>query len=148
MAVLHATSSLFRLSSHTPLESPCTTNLPFLTTQVTKLALIKRGKGRCLKSKAAVIENLHEDEEVLLPKEPEEGGEQEREKYDWREEWYPLYLSTEVPDDAALGLTVFDKQVALYKDAAGVLHCHEDRCPHRYITIWIYFMFCNVICKQ
>lgn len=140
MALLHA-SSLFLLSFHKHLESPCTTTKsPFLTTQVTKLALVKRGKGRSLKSKAAVIENLHEDE-VLLPKEPEEGGEPEREKYDWKEEWYPLYLSTEVPDDAALGLTVFDKQIVLYKDAAGVLHCHEDRCPHRYIYIWIYFLF-------
>jgi Rieske [2Fe-2S] domain len=128
MALLR-TSSLFLLSSHTHLESPCTTRIPFLTTQVTKLSLIKRVKGISLKSKAAIIENLHEED--LL--EPQEGAEPEREKYDWREEWYPLYLSAEVPDDAALGLTVFDKQVVLYKDAAGVLRCHEDRCPHRYI---------------
>jgi Rieske [2Fe-2S] domain len=140
MALLHA-SSLFLLSSHTHLESPCTTKIPFFTTQVTKLSLIKRGKGISLKSKAAVIENLHE-EDVLLPKEPQEEAEPEREKYDWREEWYPLYLSAEVPDDAALGLTVFDKQVVLYKDKAGVVRCHEDRCPHRYV--WINFLFCKM----
>ena len=34
--------------------------------------------------------------------------------YDWTEEWYPLYLTKDVPDDAPLGLTVFDKQVVLY----------------------------------
>jgi phenylpropionate dioxygenase-like ring-hydroxylating dioxygenase large terminal subunit len=34
--------------------------------------------------------------------------------YDWTEEWYPLYLTKYVPDDAPLGFTVFDKQVVLY----------------------------------
>lgn len=51
--------------------------------------------------------------------------------YDWTEEWYPLYLTKDVPDDAPLGLTVFDKQVVLYRDGGGELRCHEDRCPHR-----------------
>ncbi|CAK7354008.1 unnamed protein product [Dovyalis caffra] len=51
--------------------------------------------------------------------------------YDWTEEWYPLYLTKDVPDDAPLGLTVFDKQVVLYKDGQGELRCFEDRCPHR-----------------
>ncbi|CAK7354002.1 unnamed protein product [Dovyalis caffra] len=36
-----------------------------------------------------------------------------------------------VPDDAPLGLTVFDKQVVLYKDGQGELRCFQDRCPHR-----------------
>lgn len=129
MALLHA-SSLFLLSYHKSLETPCSAKLPFLTTQSTKLALVNKAKGKSLKIKAAVIENLHEDE-VLLPKEPEEASEQERETYDWKEEWYPLYITAEVPDDAAIGLNVYDKQVVLYKDAAGVIHCHEDRCPHR-----------------
>ncbi|KAK6237064.1 hypothetical protein SCA6_012401 [Theobroma cacao] len=51
--------------------------------------------------------------------------------YDWTEEWYPLYLTKDVPDDAPLGLTVFDQQLVLYKDGSGVLHCYQDRCPHR-----------------
>ncbi|KAL0312185.1 UNVERIFIED_CONTAM: protein, chloroplastic [Sesamum radiatum] len=51
--------------------------------------------------------------------------------YNWTEEWYPLYLTKNVPDDAPLGLTVFDKQVVLYRDGDGVLRCYEDRCPHR-----------------
>ncbi|KAH9615249.1 hypothetical protein KSS87_013708 [Heliosperma pusillum] len=51
--------------------------------------------------------------------------------YDWTEEWYPLYLSKNVPDDAPLGLTVFHKQLVLYRDAAGEFRCYEDRCPHR-----------------
>lgn len=62
-------------------------------------------------------------------------GDEERQKetvsYDWSEEWYPLYLTKNVPDDAPLGLTVFDKQVVLFKDGAGELRCYEDRCPHR-----------------
>nr|GMD23326.1 protein TIC 55, chloroplastic [Ipomoea batatas] len=52
-------------------------------------------------------------------------------EYNWAEEWYPLYLAKNVPDDAPLGLTVFDKQVVLYRDGSGVLRCFEDRCPHR-----------------
>ncbi|GMP83875.1 hypothetical protein CsSME_00037643 [Camellia sinensis var. sinensis] len=51
--------------------------------------------------------------------------------YDWTDEWYPLYLTQNVPDDAPLGLTVFDKQVVLYRDGKGQLLCCEDRCPHR-----------------
>ncbi|KAL7170902.1 hypothetical protein ACSBR2_035708 [Camellia fascicularis] len=51
--------------------------------------------------------------------------------YDWTDEWYPLYLTQNVPNDAPLGLTVFDKQVVLYRDGKGQLLCCEDRCPHR-----------------
>ena len=59
------------------------------------------------------------------------GGERHMAKYDWREEWYPLYLTKELPEDAPLGLTVFDKQIVLYRDANSLLRCYEDRCPHR-----------------
>ncbi|KAK9274344.1 hypothetical protein L1049_019158 [Liquidambar formosana] len=51
--------------------------------------------------------------------------------YDWTEEWYPLYLTQNVPDDAPVGLTVFDNQVVLYRDGEGKLRCYKDRCPHR-----------------
>ncbi|KAA8521469.1 hypothetical protein F0562_012142 [Nyssa sinensis] len=51
--------------------------------------------------------------------------------YDWTEEWYPLYLTRNIPDDAPLGLTVFDKQLVLYRDGNGDLRCYQDRCPHR-----------------
>ncbi|XP_057799306.1 protein TIC 55, chloroplastic-like [Salvia miltiorrhiza] len=52
-------------------------------------------------------------------------------RYEWSEEWYPLYLTNNVPDDAPLGLTVFDKQVVLFRDGGGEIRCYEDRCPHR-----------------
>ncbi|XP_078438696.1 protein TIC 55, chloroplastic-like [Wolffia australiana] len=52
-------------------------------------------------------------------------------QYDWTQEWYPLYLTANLPDDAPLGLTVFDKQLVVYKDGGGVIRCYEDRCPHR-----------------
>lgn len=51
--------------------------------------------------------------------------------YDWTEEWYPLYLTKDVPEDAPLGLTVYNKQLVLYRDGFGELRCYEDRCPHR-----------------
>lgn len=58
-------------------------------------------------------------------------GEREVVDYDWTQEWYPLYLTKNLPEDAPLGLTVFHKQLVLYRDGAGQLRCYEDRCPHR-----------------
>ncbi|KAM0849121.1 hypothetical protein ACQ4PT_053923 [Festuca glaucescens] len=89
-----------------------------------------RRQGRCW---AAVVEGETGTQEdgVLFPKEGGEAAADGAAKYDWQEEWYPLYLTKEVPDDAALPLTVYDRQLVLYRDADGVLRCHEDRCPHR-----------------
>lgn len=67
-------------------------------------------------------------EEVLLRPEEEEV----KEEYDWREEWYPLYLTAEVPEDAPLAHTVFDEKIVLFRDGNGVIRCFQDRCPHRY----------------
>ncbi|CAM8961539.1 unnamed protein product [Rhodiola kirilowii] len=95
-------------------------------------------KRRELEMCRAVVETdgfaaVGEDHEVLLPPTSQEEIARVREvvDYDWTEEWYPLYLVKDVPDDAPLGLTVFDRQVVLYKDGNGELHCYEDRCPHR-----------------
>lgn len=78
---------------------------------------------------AALAEGVQE-KQAQIPVEAEQDN-ISNEKYDWKEEWYPLYLTKEVPDDAPLGLTVFNKQLVLYRDGAGVLRCYEDRCPHR-----------------
>ncbi|KAJ4836999.1 hypothetical protein Tsubulata_022212 [Turnera subulata] len=77
--------------------------------------------------------SVDEDDEKLFvgPSEDERRGFRAVSHYDWTEEWYPLYLAKDVPDDAPLGLTVFDRQVVLYKDGQGELRCYEDRCPHR-----------------
>lgn len=72
-----------------------------------------------------------EEEEVFVGPTPKNEGESEVVEYDWTEEWYPLYLTKNVPEDAPLGLTVFEKQIVLYRDAAAQLRCYEDRCPHR-----------------
>ncbi|KAG9147948.1 hypothetical protein Leryth_003538 [Lithospermum erythrorhizon] len=75
----------------------------------------------------AVAEKLGSD----APLSEEVEGEMEVVKYDWTQEWYPLYLTKDVPDDAPLGLTVFDKQLVLYRDGNGEIRCYQDRCPHR-----------------
>lgn len=75
-------------------------------------------------------------DEVLLP-----AAEGDRVEYDWREEWYPLYLSDEVPKDAPLGLQVFDKKLVLYRDGNGSFCCFEDRCPHRFGVQFFFFIF-------
>lgn len=73
------------------------------------------------------------DHKVLLTPSTEEESKGDRNvvDYNWTEEWYPLYLTKDVPDDAPLGLTVFDQKLVLYKDGNGLLHCYQDRCPHR-----------------
>ncbi|KAG1326468.1 protein TIC 55, chloroplastic [Cocos nucifera] len=145
MALFHL-SSLCLLSFRKALDSsspvlPCkpTSIYPISTTDATttfgscniyrtrKIPRRRRRLGECW---AAVVEDV--DKEVLLAAGTEEQQEEEAaEEYDWREEWYPLYLAVEVPDDAPLGLTVFHKQVVLYREGGGVLRCYEDRCPHR-----------------
>lgn len=74
-----------------------------------------------------------DDRKVFVGPTTEEERRRERivADYNWTEEWYPLYLTRDVPDDAPLGLTVFDKQLVLYRDGTGELRCYEDRCPHR-----------------
>lgn len=74
-----------------------------------------------------------EDQGVLVdPSSQEEvRGERHVAEYDWKEEWYPLYLTKDIPEDAPMGLTVFDKQIVLCRDGKGLLQCYEDRCPHR-----------------
>ncbi|XP_015884267.3 protein TIC 55, chloroplastic [Ziziphus jujuba] len=73
----------------------------------------------------------HKDVLLDATIEEEHRGERDVADYDWTEEWYPLYLTRDVPEDAPLGLTVFDKQLVLYRDGAGELRCYQDRCPHR-----------------
>ena len=89
-------------------------------------------RSRRRRCRAAVVEEAGAREDgVLLPKEGDDAAAAAAGRYDWKEEWYPLYLAKEVPDDAALPLTVFDRQLVLWRDGDGVLRCHQDRCPHR-----------------
>lgn len=78
-----------------------------------------------------------DDQDVVLDINEGLGSVKDVVEYDWTQEWYPLYLTKNIPDDSPLGLTVFDKQVVLYKDGNGELQCYEDRCPHRYSSIFL-----------
>ncbi|XP_043709787.1 protein TIC 55, chloroplastic isoform X2 [Telopea speciosissima] len=96
-----------------------------------KLNHMRTGLIKC-SAVAEVGEGLSEEEVFLgYTDEEDEKDAGVVADYDWREEWYPLYLSNDVPDDSPLGLTVFHIQIVLYRDGNGVLHCYEDRCPHR-----------------
>ncbi|CAK9204993.1 unnamed protein product [Sphagnum jensenii] len=52
-------------------------------------------------------------------------------EYNWEEEWYPMYLTAEMPTNSPLGLTVFDRSLVLFYDGQGKINCFEDQCPHR-----------------
>jgi hypothetical protein len=56
---------------------------------------------------------------------------EEKVEYNWEEEWYPMYLTAEMPTNSPLGLTVFDRSLVLFYDGQGKINCFEDRCPHR-----------------
>ncbi|KAJ6840381.1 protein TIC 55, chloroplastic [Iris pallida] len=129
-------SFLSSLSVAGPIRSSSTklpiTNLPLAPPFTLSNRTSRRGSGAC-RASAAAVEDATDKEEALLEPEACEGAgaKEEEDKYDWREEWYPLYLSDHVPEDAPLGLTVFHKQIVLYRDGQGIMRCYEDRCPHR-----------------
>ena len=58
---------------------------------------------------AAVEEAGVQEDGVMLPKEGSEAAER-----------YPLYLSKEVPEDAALPITVFDRLLVLFLPSMSV----------------------------
>lgn len=53
------------------------------------------------------------DEETVLIEEGVAAETNEKVDYNWTEEWYPVYLTDEMPSNAPLGLTVFDKSLVL-----------------------------------
>jgi len=83
--------------------------------------------------KAAPLADGEADHAVLVGPASED---ERKGDYDWTQEWYPLYLTLNVPEDAPLGLRVFDKQLVLFKDGNGQFRCYEDRCPHRSLTAY------------
>lgn len=100
--------------------------------------LHSRGQSRSIHGSTHAIADgratLSSDDSVLLEEKDAQinyAYSTDKVEYNWEEEWYPLYLARELPRDAPLGLTVFHKQLVLYYDGNGTLHCYEDRCPHR-----------------
>ncbi len=77
-------------------------------------------------------------DEALI--EDDVGIARDRVEYSWEEEWYPMYLTAEMPSNSPLGLTVFDRSLVLFYDGDGKIHCFEDRCPHR---CNIFLAFCT-----
>jgi nitrite reductase/ring-hydroxylating ferredoxin subunit len=46
-------------------------------------------------------------------------------------DWYPVALSGGVEVGTATGTRLLGREIALWRDAAGVAHAWKDRCPHR-----------------
>jgi hypothetical protein len=124
----HNTSLSFFLSTPTHKPPPASLSQPFGR----RKSSAKCGAVSDVKAAPPVLDGKEEEEVLVGPSSEEERrGERVVADYDWKQEWYPLYLAQDLPDDAPLGLTVFDKQVVLYRDGNGHLRCYEDRCPHR-----------------
>ena len=109
---------------------------PSLTLSHTSKPSTAKWAAKCTAAAAVSSPEISKEDGVLVG---EEKARVDVVDYDWTEEWYPLYLTKNIPDDAPLGLTVFDKQVVLYRDGNGELQCYEDRCPHRLLTFTISF---------
>jgi nitrite reductase/ring-hydroxylating ferredoxin subunit len=45
--------------------------------------------------------------------------------------WHPLALSTSIEPGSSAGTRLFGSEFAVWRDAGGVAHVWEDRCPHR-----------------
>ena len=45
--------------------------------------------------------------------------------------WYPLALSRDIEPSTSAGTRVEGKEFVVWRDAKGVAHLWEDRCPHR-----------------
>ena len=135
----HNTTSLsFSLPTNKPLPLPLVSlSQPFRQLHIRKTNSFNFKCGAVVDIKAAPSLDQSEEEEDLNKvlvgptSEEERKGERVVADYDWTEEWYPLYLTRDLPDDAPLGLAVYDKQIVLYRDGNGILCCYEDRCPHR-----------------
>jgi phenylpropionate dioxygenase-like ring-hydroxylating dioxygenase large terminal subunit len=48
--------------------------------------------------------------------------------------WYVVARSTEVKTQP-LGVTLWNHPIVLYRDASGIVHALEDRCPHRQVKL-------------
>lgn len=132
-ALSHPFLSRTLLSSSLLSQAPTAKFIFSVPLRLKPLALRKNQTqcGAIADIKASSPVDDHEDVLLGATTEEERRGVRAVADYDWTEEWYPLYLTRDVPDDAPLGLTVFDKQLVLYRDGAGELRCYQDRCPHR-----------------
>ena len=47
------------------------------------------------------------------------------------DQWYAVAKSVQVKPGKPHGLKALDRNLVLWRDGAGTLHCLEDYCPHR-----------------
>jgi nitrite reductase/ring-hydroxylating ferredoxin subunit len=54
--------------------------------------------------------------------------------------WYPVSLSEGLEAGRSAGTRLFDKEFVIWRDADGVAHVWEDRCPHRGMRLSLGFV--------
>lgn len=45
--------------------------------------------------------------------------------------WYPLALASDLQPATSFGTRLFGREIVVWRDAEGLSHVWEDRCPHR-----------------
>ncbi len=55
--------------------------------------------------------------------------------YPWLQNWYPVGVVEDLPNDRPTAITIFGRKLVLWRDAAGApaarWRCFSDECPHR-----------------
>ena len=51
--------------------------------------------------------------------------------FNWRNCWYPVTFSQDLPNNRPYGFSLYDEPLVLFRNEQGELVCLEDLCPHR-----------------
>ncbi len=69
---------------------------------------------------------------TLTPNKPETAPLPEAEQeFNWKNCWYPVTFSQDLPNNRPYGFTLYDEPLVLFRNGEGKLVCLTDLCPHR-----------------
>ncbi|MDJ0713981.1 MAG: Rieske 2Fe-2S domain-containing protein, partial [Prochloraceae cyanobacterium] len=69
---------------------------------------------------------------TLTPNKPETTPITEaQQEFNWRNYWYPVTFTQDLPKNRPYGFTLYDEALVLFRNSEGQLVCLRDLCPHR-----------------
>ncbi|MDJ0713983.1 MAG: Rieske 2Fe-2S domain-containing protein [Prochloraceae cyanobacterium] len=54
-----------------------------------------------------------------------------QQEFNWRNCWYPVTFTQDLPKNLPYGFTLYDEPIVLFRNSEGKLVCLRDLCPHR-----------------